>query len=1188
MRSSGSKRPWPWLLLLAGFCCLVAASPASPAASAPAVDFDRDIRPILSDNCFACHGPDEAKRKAGFRLDKREDALKPAKSGERPIVPGNAGQSELIARITAKDEDDRMPPVATGKKLTDHQIGLLRRWIESGAEWKGHWAFAAPVRSDPPAVRDPAWPRNDIDRFVLARLEREELKPAPEADRATLVRRASLDITGLPPTVEEVDAFLGDGSPGAYEKLVDRLLASPRYGEHMARYWLDAVRYADTHGYHIDSRRDMWKYRDWVIDAFNTNKRFDQFTIEQLAGDLLPNATIEQKIGTGYVRANMTTGEGGVIEDEYRAKYTFDRVETTGAIYLGMTLVCARCHSHKYDPIEQREYYSLYAFFNQVADPVMDGNKPNPEPFLPVPSPAQSSRLAWLKEHSQRARADLDAPRAKLDAEQKNWQRDWHLSLLQGWSDLEPEQARSLSTNGAALRIGMDRSILAEGRAAEGEVFEVLYPLEPGPLSALRLELLPRVGSTNSGSGTQSGLRIAEIEAELVSRANGEEGKPRRLAFSLAESDVELASHGVRLAIDGNAETFWQLPAVSESHLGIFLLKEPVQIGAKTALKIRLRQPPGETAPPSHFRMGAAQTRELARVLHPQRFSSWHVVGPLKAKDPDHGLDEVFEPERKVDLKMKFPGVREEVAWTERGDWEDGRAALLVPDLHGVHGVRYLYRTLTLAKGRPVELDVRADGAFKLWINGALAAQRESEASAEEGPVSVTAQLLEGQNEFLLKIVTVQGASSFTFAPDLGSEEGLTSEIAAALCASASDEAPRAAQVKRYFRRQHSREYRKTDNDFVHWQEEKDAIERAIPTTLVAKEDEKPRDTFMLLRGDYDKKGEKVTPQVPAIFPPLPPGAPANRLGLAMWLVDKKHPLTARVAVNRLWQQYFGVGIVKTAEDFGVQGERPSDQELLDWLATEFQQSGWDIKHLNRLILTSATYRQSSRTTREQIARDPENRLLARGPRFRMDAEAVRDTALCLSGLLLENERGPSVRPYEPPGLWEAVSFNSSQKYVQDTGPGQYRRSLYTFWKRQSPPPSMLIFDAPSREACTIRRSRSNTPLQALVLLNDPQFVEASRAFGQRIMLGGNTVESRIDYAFRLATARRPDSGEMAVLRRVYQEQLREFQKNDRAVELLLAVGSFKQMAQLDRAELAAWSLIASLLLNLDETITKS
>ncbi len=1160
------------------------------------VDFNRDIRAILSENCFACHGPDEKARKAKLRFDVKEDAFKPAKSGDVAIVPGDPTHSTLLARIMSKDEDDVMPPPKSGKKLTPAQIEKLRRWIAEGAQWQEHWAFKTPQRPPVPEVKNKRWVRNEIDSFVAARLEKEKLSPAKDADETTRIRRASLDLTGLPPTVEEVDAFLADKSPQAYEKLVDRLLDSPRYGEHMAKYWLDGARYADSHGYHIDSQRDIWAYRDWVINAFNANKPFDQFTVEQLAGDLLPNPTREEKIGSGYVRCNMSTGEGGVIEAEYASKYAFDRVETTSTIWLGLTLVCARCHTHKYDPIAQKEYYGMYAFFNSLDEPVMDGNKPNPDPFLKLPSDEQRSRMDALKNHINEGQAKIDAPVPELDQAQATWVNRWHEKLRAGWTILDPTSLKSTATNGAELRLLEDQSVLATGANPEQDVYELTFKPGAGQLAALRLETLPHTSLPKEGaSRAEDGkFQLSEFQAELITPGADEDGKPpepKKLKFALAIADAAEGDNRLDRAVDGNTDSGWVADAklAAEPRTALFVLDEPVKVTSDAELLVRLRfEASKDRRAIGHFRIGAGRGEELARQLNPPRFAKWQVIGPFKSEGLKSGLDKVYAPEKEIDLEKAFPGVREEIRWKERGDLADGKTHLFVNELHGVHGVFYLYRTIQLAGPAKVELSLRADDLFKLWVNEQLVLERD-DAEQDKGVSSkVTVDLKQGENRILVKVVNHQGAKYFAFNKTFSDTETLTREIAAILSASGQPAGDWAERVRPAYRRQFSAEFKELIEKVETWREEEAALDREIPTTIIAKELDKPRDTMLLMRGDYDKPGDRVEPGVPAILTPFPPDAPRNRLGLAKWLVDPAHPLTARVTVNRLWQQFFGVGLVKTAEDFGVQGEAPSHPELLDWLATELVRSGWDVKHVQRLILTSATYRQSSQASPQLRARDPENRLLARGPRFRADGEVIRDSVLFVSGLLVEKQGGRSVRPYEPPGLWEAVSFNNSQKYVPDVGEGNYRRSLYTYWKRQSPPPNMLIFDAPTREYCIARRPRTNTPLQALALLNDPQFVEASHAFAERILLeGGESAESRIAYAFRCATARKPSTAEMKVLREVLAQQLADFANDQTAAERLLSVGAFKAKAELDRRELAAWTTIASMILNLDETVTK-
>ncbi|MBI1842400.1 MAG: PSD1 domain-containing protein [Verrucomicrobia bacterium] len=1176
---------------------LVAFSVSSAAADTKAlktVDFARQIRPILSDNCFACHGPDDKARKGKLRLDLREDVMKPAKSGKTPVTPGKVEESEIVRRIHSTDPDEVMPPPKFGKKLADSQKDLLKRWVAEGAAWTTHWAFEPAKRPAVPEPKNVRWAKNDIDRFVLARLEKEGLQPSKAADKTTLIRRASLDLTGLPPTPEEVDAFLSDRGPDAYEKLIDRLMSSPRYGEQMARSWLDAARYADSHGYHIDSERHMWKYRDWVVKAFNENMPFDQFTLEQLAGDLLPNPTLDQKVASGYVRANMSTGEGGAIIDEYQAKYTFDRTETTSTIWMGLTMTCARCHTHKYDPITHKEYYSLYAFFNNLRESVMDGNAPNPDPAIQVPTGEQSDRLAKLKTWIADGQKKVDAANPGLDQAQAKWESEWRSRLSQGWS--VPELGSFQALSNAQHRVLGDGSVLVSGANPPKDVYELTYKLEPGPIAALRLEALPddSLPQKSSARSDDGKFRLSEFEADWsVLDPSGKPGESHKIVIGQAVADAAIKDREIEKAIDGKPDTGWQPTdqAMTARHTALLLLKETTHIPAGAQLRVRLKfEASVNRRSIGRFRVSAARNDDLAGLLLPPKPQPWQVLGVLKAGDPIATLDAVAGPEEKLDFAQKFPGVREEARWGARGDLEDGKEHVLVSSLHGVHGVYYLARTITVPRDQRVEVALRGDDLFKVWLNRSPIGERRAKESPVEGPTKLALDLKKGDNTLLVKLVNVQGDTRFRFDMSVLDASILPPALAVALAASDQPTKDQASSLRNYFRRVSSPEWRRESDQLVNWRNEESGLNGSIPTTMVAREEtEKPRETFMLMRGEYDKPGEKVSRGVPAILPPFPKDAPTNRLGLAKWLLMPGHPLTARVSVNRLWQLVFGVGFVKTPEDFGTQSEPPSHPELLDWLATEFVRSGWDVRHVQKLILTSATYCQSSKASPELRAKDPDNRLLARGPRFRVDAESVRDEELYISGLLVEKVGGKSVKPYEPSGLWEAVSFNNSQKYVPDEGEGQYRRSLYTHWKRQSPPPNMLLFDAPTREFCVVKRPRTNTPLQALALLNDPQFVECSRAFADRILReGGPATQSRLTYAFRRATARKPAPDELKLLEQVLSDARAGYAKSPESAKQFLKIGAYVATSGATPSELAAWAHVASLLLNLDETLTKN
>ncbi len=1017
-----------------------------PAAPPAKVSYNRDIRPILSNNCFKCHGFDARERKAELRLDVAEEAVKPTATGALAIVPGKPDESELVARVFSTDESSLMPPPDSHKKLSDRERDLLRRWIAEGAEYQGHWSFIAPHRPELPAVKNQNWPRSAIDRFVLARLEQEGLQPSVEADRATLIRRLTFDLTGLPPTPAEVDAFLLDNSPDAYEKVVDRLLGSPHYGERLALDWLDAARFADTNGYHIDNGRDMTRWREWVINSFNQNLPFDRFTVEQLAGDLLEGATVEQRVASGFNRNHMINFEGGAIPEEYHTAYIVDRVNTTGTVWLGLSVACSQCHDHKYDPLTQRDYYRLYAFFNNVPENGLDGQKGNSPPFLKVPTSEQQQQL---EEHSAavaRIDAQLAGPLPDVDAAQVAWEAETATRQPPVWRTLTAENVTS--QGGATFTRLDDGSYLVGGPNPATDIYSFAVS-GVGAVTAVRIEALPDDSLAEKGPGRcHNGNIVLTTFGAGISPA-GTPDDVQSLAIKSARADFSQKDYPIDAAIDDKPATGWAVhPETGKPHSAVFALTHPTTVESGMRLSISM--------------------------LFQSQFAQ-HQIGRFR------------------------------ISVTDAADPHDGSA---LPD------------------------EIR-------------------------------------------QILAV---------------------------ASADRSAPQRAQLQTYYRDHISPRIKELKDQLATAQKSRDEFEKGVPTAMVMQEMEKPRDTFMLLRGQYDKRGDQVTPGVPAALPPLPEGAPGNRLGLARWLVDPAHPLVSRVAVNRYWQMFFGIGLVKTAEDFGSQGELPSHPELLDWLAVEFREptagsgSGtpWDVKALVRMIVTSATYRQASTVHPELLARDPENRLLARAPRARLIAEFIRDQALAVSGLLDGRIGGASVSPYQPAGLWEELAYRddgknwTAQSYTQSHGADLYRRTMYTFWKRTSPPPTLITFDAPDRETCTVRRSTTNTPLQALVLLNDPTYVEASRKLAERILTEGPaTTDDRIAFAFRLATARRPSAAETAVLRRVYDEQLALYRANAEAATKLLAVGESPRNEKLDAAELAAWTTVASMILNLDETVTK-
>jgi mono/diheme cytochrome c family protein len=1054
------------------------------------LDFNRDVRPILSDNCFACHGPDENQRKARLRLDTKDGAF--AKQGV--IVAGKSAESRLYKRIAATDPNTVMPPVASGHKLTPQQIETIKRWIDDGANWTEHWAFVAPKRPELPSVKDTTWVRNGIDNFILARLEKEKLKPSPVADKTTLLRRVTLDLTGLPPTPKEVDDFLADKAPNAYEKLVDRLLASPHYGERFAMYWLDIARYADTHGYHIDSHREMWPWRDWAIKAFNQNKPYDQFIVEQLAGDLLPNATTEQKIASGFNRNHMINFEGGAIPDEYLTEYVIDRVETTSNAFMALTLGCARCHSHKYDPISQKEFYQFYAFFNSVNEVGLDGRDGNAKPFLSLPTNEQKAKQTEL--------AAAIKVKEKLVAEK----------------EVEP-----LQSEWEKRFVGKVAEAPRDGLVAHYEMDGSFADIAGGYKHARRLQGSPdfaagkigRAASFDGDSQVTFGKLGPAEKSDSFSLAMWLRGNTNLPITLLQKLENETLRKGFEVTLDG-----YQLIGIQRRapHINIHLTAN----AADNAIHVR--------------------SKELIRIV------DWgHVVVSYDGSGKAAGIKLYFNG-KPAELEIIKDNLASSIA--NDAELQIGNKAFGRPYKGQLDDLRFYNRPLNEQEIEQLAIHL----PVQTYLSGVYGQRSKEEAAAVR--------------EYFL-----------TYA----APENLRAEYTSL-------------------------------NDL---KKQKADLDKAILNTMVMDEMSKPRETFVLARGDYRNKTDKVSAAVPAVLPPLPSGAKANRLGLAKWLVDPSHPLTARVAVNRFWQLFFGLGIVKTSEDFGAQGEPPVHAELLDWLATEFMNAdwglrnadlkktisaanpqsaiqtpqSWDVKALHKLIVTSATYRQASKVTPEVREKDPENRLLARGARFRLQAELIRDNALAVSGLLNDEIGGKSVFPYQPVDLWDELAFGdgfTAQKYTPSSGQDLYRRSMYTFWKRTVPPAALNTFDAPDREKCVARRPVTNTPLQALITMNDPTYIEAARVLAQKAMQsGGADMNSRLTFAFRQATSRKPTPEELSVLRNVYIQHLASYRKDAKAAAALLSIGASKADAKLNKTELAAWTMVVSAILNLDETITK-
>ena len=1037
----------------------------APAAAPAKLEYNRDVRPILSENCFTCHGPDSAVRKAKLRLDHFEDAIAKREDGEPAIVPGKPDASEAIRRIFATD-DDLMPPEKSHKVLTPEQKDLLKRWIADGAKYQPHWSLLAPQRSAPPKVRNEKWPRNPVDNFILARLEQEKLKPAPEADRRTLARRLSLDLTGLPPAPAEVEAFVEDKSPDAYEKLVDKFLASPHWGEHRGRYWLDAARYGDTHGIHIDNFREIWAYRDWVIHALNSNMPFDQFTIEQLAGDLLPKPTLEQKIASGFNRCNITTSEGGAIDEEYNVLYARDRTETTSAVWLGLTTGCAVCHDHKYDPISQKEFYSLSAFFNNTTQKAMDGNVKDTPPIVVVPKAGDRDRWDDLV-------LEKKAGQQRIDDRKKSAQPDFDAWL----------------TNGAAT------------------------------------QLISRLPSDK----LLAHIALSDDTETNLNATIGGESRTLSVATNITWQDGAVAAKAFTVRTATTPEF---------ADVGDFERDQPVTYAAWVKL--------------SDSRDGAV----FARMDEDKDFRGWDLW--LEGGKPGtHIVHKWPDDAIKVVSKKELPKNR----WAHLAVTYDGTSK--------VGGVK-IY-----VDGEVQEFDVQAD-KLKNTIRAEVPfkiGQRHKTSPVEKTGV---------QDLRIYGRVLTQDEVR-----DLGN--GARMAWLASKPADKRDQKEGEELFTRWLT-SGDPEYQDATKAMNRLKVEEDEIKKRGTIAHIMNERDAAAEAYLLFRGEYDKRRDKVTPETPAALPAMPADLPRNRLGLAQWLLRPEHPLAARVTVNRFWQELFGAGIVRTAGDFGVAGEMPSHPELLDWLAVEFRESGWDMKKFFKLLVTSATYRQAANTTAAKLAKDPQNRLLSRGPRFRMDAEMIRDCALASSGLLVPQLGGPSVKPYQPDGVWEAVAMPNSDtsKYARDTGEKLYRRSLYTFWKRSAPPAQMEIFNAPSRETCTVRRERTDTPLQALVTLNDDQFVEAARNLAQQALKDGGAKDAeRLDFMARRLLARAFRPAERKVVEGTLKDLLAHYQAETEEAEKLIAVGESKADASLDKPTLAAYTMVANQLMNLDEVLNK-
>lgn len=1015
--------------------------------------FNRDIRPILSSTCFQCHGPDDKHREAELRLDDEAGIVK--------AFSGSLAKSEAWHRITSEDPDTRMPPVDSHLELKPEQIALLKAWIESGAKWEGHWSFIAPRKPPVPQTTTLDWAKNPIDSFILKRLEERGLAPSVAAQLERVLRRVTFDLTGLPPTIAEIDQFLADAKTDpdiAYEKAVDRLLASRHFGERMALMWMDAARYGDSSVFHADGPRDMWPWRDWTINAYNANKPFDEFTVEQIAGDLIPDATVEQKIATGFNRNNATTDEGGAIAEEFRVEYAVDRVKTTSMVWMGLSLECAQCHNHKYDPITMKDYYRFFAYFNQAADPGMQTRRGNQTPIVDVFDSNRLAQAAILKEQLPTLEANRDERGKAVEHDFVAW-------------------------------------LKKESATAEGKAF-----LPTGAIAHLPLD------------ETLDDLAAPKRKVVIKGKTKWADGKFGKAFDCDARNWVDAGQLGDFDNNDAFSYGCWIKPKGNANGAPITKMKD------------------GNAYRGYDMLFGNGRLSVHIINTWPTNAIKVNTKSTLKKDEWQHVFVTYDGSNKAAGVKVYFDGKPQE--WTIEQD----------------------RLSATIRTKSPLHLGRRNPGG---GFNGLIDEVRIFDRALSNSEVQALA-----------------GADPIGPLLAMKAEERSPDQIAV---------------LRNFYLTNHDKPWQKVSKQLRDLKAKIAESEKPISTVMVMQDVPQMRPTFILDRGQYasPKKDSPVNPGVLSALPPLPAEAPTNRLGLAQWLVQKEHPLTARVTVNRYWYMLFGTGLVKTLEDFGSQGEWPSHPALLDWLAVDFVESGWDIKRMLKQMVMSATYRQSSRVTPELLEADPENRLLARGSRFRLQGEFVRDNALAVSGLLVPTIGGPSVKPYQPDGLWNEVSL-SGAKFKRDDGEKLFRRSMYTYWKRSSPAPSLTIFDAPTREKCALRRSRTNTPLQALVTLNDVQFVEASRALAERALKGGGeTLDSQIDYAYRLASGTRPKSFVREILKQAYHDELKLFQADKERATKLISAGESPRDETLDPAVHAAMSIVTSMILNLDEVLTR-
>ena len=1162
--------------------------------SASVVEYGRDIRPILSDRCFHCHGPDDEARQASLRLDMFDSAVA-TRGNSQAIVPGDAAASLLWQRINSTDPDLQMPPTNSGKhRLDEDERALIRRWIDGGAVYQEHWAFQDLIRPSVPWQDSQDWCRNEIDHFILDAARKNATTPNPETDRSTLARRVFLDLTGLPPSTEELDRFLNDDDPQAYANLIDMLLNSEpyqtRYAERMTTPWLDLARYGDTSGIHMDAGRSIWPWRDWVVEAYRQNMPFDQFVIDQLAGDLADRPTSDQIIASGFNRNHVTSDEGGAIDEEYRLMYAIDRTNTVGSVFLGMTVGCAQCHDHKFDPISTEEYYSLLAFFNNNEEPGIYTQSTDPnramEPAFEILNEDERVQLSQLESYLE----TILAEQAMIRPEEADEIDAFRVELVKSghWEWKRGVVGHTSSSHGTLLKLQADGSLLASGPVPDVDDYVISLSTNATGIRALMIEFMEhpslpngRLGRSPNGNAIMSGF-----SAEIASLKDPQRRRPLTVTWAWADIEQENGDFKVANTLRPDDGRVWAMDAHRQSgnRVAIFTTEEPFGYEEGTNVTVTLNfHSPFPKHSPGRVRVSVGMANQSGLEHLPPARTNWYIAGPYTGGDATQHYETHYGPEEPGPLR--FDKSYRNQSWRYAPGMKEAEDVTLAAG----PGAEYVGCEVYVPTARVMNVSLGSDDGVMVYRNGHIVHENRINRGLTQGRDALKLELEPGRNTLVFKVVNTGGPGGIHH-DEIPPSEQYTAEMVAYLLPDAviSDHARTLASSA--WRRRYSRDFLNAERNLEATRNQISSLKTNIPRTMVMKERDEIQPTYVMLRGAYDEPdlNRPVSRNVPAVLGAIEVDGTPDRADLARWLVGNQNPITARVTVNRIWDMLFGRGLVDTVEDFGYQGAWPSHPELLDWLAVELRENDWNIQHLLKRIVLSATYRQSSRLNPSN-AHDPVNHFYHRFPRQRLPAEQIRDQALFISGLLIEQTGGPGVKPYQPDGLWQEVAMQQSntRTFEQDRGDALWRRSLYTYWKRAAPPPSMVAFDAPTREYCAPKRMVTNTPLQALVLWNDPQFVEAARVTAENIILSSNDDLTRLSTLFRRCTSNDPDPALADAMIEALGEFRSSFEADPDSAHHLISIGEAPVNQDLMAEEVASWTMVVNAILSSDAVIVK-